>query len=114
MTAPKPAYVSIQGEPRNIGNTVQSLALIDLAINAIATLVCAIAFGRDYRGNFSFGWFILILLGGLIVSAIAFIMLYAFGRLVESSIRTEENTKASLSYLERITQAQEKNLADSK
>ena len=114
VMASKPAYISIQEKPNNIGNTVQTLARIDLVINAIAALVCAIAFGRDYRGDFSFGWFILILLGGIIVSAIAFIMLYAFGRLVESSIRTEENTRASRNYLEQIAQIQEKNIADSK
>ena len=104
LSTSQSAYVSIQEKPNNIGNTVQTLSLIDLAINAIATLVCAIVFGRDYRGNFSFGLFILILLGGLSASAIASIMVYAFGRLVESSIQTAENTEASRKYLEQIVQ----------
>lgn len=53
----------------------------------------------------------MILLVGFIASAIAFIMLYAFGRLVESSIQTAENTEASLKYLEQIAQTQEKDVA---
>lgn len=113
--APKPtptlSYGSIREKQNNIGNVVQTLAGIDLVINAIATIICAIAFGRDHWGDFSFGSFILILLVGFIASAIAFIMLYAFGRLVESSIQTAENTEASLKYLNQIAQTQEKDVA---
>lgn len=108
LKTPAPKEVSTQQYLKNnIGNVVQKLAGIDLAIGALATIICEIAFGRD-----SFGWFVLILLIGFITSAIAFIMLYAFGRLVESSIQTAENTNASLKYLEQIAQAQEKDIAD--
>lgn len=110
LKTPVPKHVSTQQYLKNnIGNVVQKLAGIDLAIGALATIICAIAFGRD-----SFGWYVLILLIGFITSAIAFIMLYAFGRLVESSIQTAENTNASLKYLEQIAQAQEKDIADNK
>lgn len=96
---------------RNIGSIIRILSYIELGISVIATIVCAIAFGRNLRGDFRFGSFILILLIGLIVSAVAFIMLYAFGRLVESSIWTEENTGTSLRFLCRIAQAQEENMS---
>ena len=115
----------------NIGNVVQKVAGIDLVINVIATISVAYVFGRDRFDDIVFGRFVLILLCGLIISAVAFIMLYAFGRLVESSIHTAENTEAigrlvessvqtadntetSRDYLEQIVQAQQQNVADNK
>ena len=66
-----PVYVkastTVQSSSNNIGNTVQTLAMIDLVINVIATFVCAFVFGKDfssYRPEFSFGNFLLILLVG--------------------------------------------------
>lgn len=110
----EPVYVAPQEKQENIGSVVQKLSHIELGINVIATIVCAIAFGRDRYGDFHFGIFLLILLVGSIVSAVAFMLLYAFGRLVESSIWTEENTEASLGVLRRIAQAQAKNTPDDK
>lgn len=123
----KPPYVS-PDHKENIGNVVQKVAVIDLVINVIATIGFAILIGHD---DSKFGWLILILLCGLITSAVVFIMLYAFGRLVESSIHTAENTEAigrlvessvqtadntetSRDYLEQIVQAQQQNVADNK
>lgn len=104
----EPVYVA----PReNVGSTIQNVSRIELGISVIATIVCTIAFGHDLRGDFRFGSFLLILLVGSIVRAVAFMLLYAFGRLVESSIRTEENSRMSLRFLCRIAQAQEENVS---
>lgn len=104
----EPVYVA---RHENVGSNIQYVSYIELGISAIATIVCAIAFGRDLRGDFRFGSFLLILLVGSIVSAVTFMLLYAFGRLVESSIWTEENTKESLRVLMRIAHAQEGNMS---
>ena len=96
---------------RNIGNIVQKLAMIDLVINVIATFICAFVFGKDfssYRPQFSFGNFLLILLVGLALSAVLFILLYAYGRMVESTIISAENSAQSLRCLISMAQAQEK------
>lgn len=96
---------------RNIGNIVQKLAMIDLVINVIATFIYAFVFGKDfssYRPQFSFGNFLLILLVGLALSAVLFILLYAYGRMVESSIISAENSEQSLRYLATLAQEQEK------
>ena len=87
--------------------------MIDLVINVIATFVCAFVFGKDfssYRPEFSFGNFLLILLVGLVSSAVLFILLYAYGRMVESTIISAENSAQSLRCLISIEQAQEKAL----
>ena len=112
-----PVYVkastTVQSSSNNIGNTVQTLAMIDLVINVIATFVCAFVFGKDfssYRPEFSFGNFLLILLVGLVSSAVLFILLYAYGRMVESTIISAENSAQSLRCLISIEQAQEKAL----
>ena len=110
-----PVYVkastTVQSRSNNIGNTVQTLAMIDLVINVIATFICAFVFGKDfssYRPQFSFGNFLLILLVGLVSSAVLFILLYAYGRMVESTIISAENSEQSLHYLATLAQAQEK------
>lgn len=112
-----PVYVkastTVQSRSNNIGNTVQTLAMIDLVINVIATFICAFVFGKDfssYRPQFSFGNFLLILLVGLVSSAVLFILLYAYGRMVESTIISAENSAQSLRCLISIEQAQEKAL----
>ena len=112
-----PVYVkastTVQSRSNNIGNTVQTLAMIDLVINVIATFICAFVFGKDfssYRPQFSFGNFLLILLVGLVSSAVLFILLYAYGRMVESTIVSAENSAQSLRCLISIEQAQEKAL----
>lgn len=112
-----PVYVkastTVQSSSNNIGNTVQTLAMIDLVINVIATFVCAFVFGKDfssYRPEFSFGNFLLILLVGLVISAVLFILLYAFGCMVESTIISATNSAQSLRCLISIEQAQEKAL----
>ena len=112
-----PVYVkastTVQSRSNNIGNTVQTLAMIDLVINVIATFVCAFVFGKDfssYRPEFSFGNFLLILLVGLVISAVLFILLYAFGCMVESTIISATNSAQSLRCLISIEQAQEKAL----
>lgn len=97
---------AIQTFKKNIGSAIQILACITLAINIIATIVGAIVAGTSSR-HFNFGAFILILLGGLIVSVVAYMMLYGFGRLVESSITTSEDTHAMRVCLEAIKKRQE-------
>lgn len=97
---------AIQTFKKNIGSAIQILACITLAINIIATIVGAIVAGTSSR-HFNFGAFILILLGGLIVSVVAFMVLYGFGRLVESSITTSEDTHAMRVCLEAIKKRQE-------
>lgn len=80
---------------RNIGNTIQTFSSITLAINIIATITCAIIFGKDtyyHISQFNLGKFLIILLLGIAVSAIIFLYNYALGRLVESSIVTAENS----------------------
>lgn len=83
---------------KNIGNTVQKIAIAILILDAIASLVCAIGFAAN------FGYFLLILFGGLLAGAFSFVQIYAYGRLVESSIITAENSEESLKYLKILTQ----------
>lgn len=83
---------------KNIGNTVQQIAIAILSSDAVASLVCAIVFAEN------FGYFLLILIGGLIASALSFVMIYAYGRQVESSIITAENSEESLKHLKILTQ----------
>ena len=82
----------------NIGNTVQQIAIANLVLDAVASLVCAIVFAANV------GYFLLILIGGLLASALSFVMIYAYGRLVESSIITAENSEESLKYLKILAQ----------
>ena len=82
----------------NIGNTVQKIAIAILVQEAIASLVCAIVFAANV------GYFLLILFVGLITSALSFVLIYAYGRLVESSIITAENSEESLKHLRILTQ----------
>lgn len=85
-------------QKRNIGNTVQQIAISILISDAVASLVCAIVFAEN------FGYFLLILIGGLLASALSFVLIYAYGRLVESSIITAENSEESLKYLKILAQ----------
>mgnify|MGYP000605010134 CR=1 FL=1 len=96
-SAKEPQHTRIK-EPstnnRNIGNTIQTFSYVTLAINIIATIICAIIFGK----------FLIILLLGIVVSAIIFLYNYAFGRLVESSIITAENSANMAESLNKIVQ----------
>ena len=100
ISVPKGYSVAIEGpqHEENIGNTVQKIAIANLVLDAIASLVCAIVFAANV------GYFLLILICGLIASAISFALIYAYGRLVESSIITAENSEESLKHLRILTQ----------
>ena len=91
----------------NIGNTIQTFSSVTLAINIIATIICAIIFGKDtyyHISQFNFWKFLIILLLGIAVSIIIFIYNYAFGRLVENSIVTAENSANMAESLNKIVQ----------
>ena len=92
---------------RNIGNTIQAFSSVTLAINIIATITCAIIFGKDtyyHISQFSLEKLLIILLLVIVVSAIIFVSHYAFGRLVGSSIVTAENSANMTDSLNKIGQ----------
>ena len=76
----------------NIGGKLKKLAVILFVIGVIASLVCAIVYGRTVKvysyhteTTFNFWLFLLILVGGCIASYVEVMALYAFGQLVENS-----------------------------
>lgn len=100
VSVPKGYSAAIESpqHEENIGNAVQKIAIAILISNAIASLVCAIVFAANV------GYFLLILIGGLIASALSFVLIYAYGRLVESSIIMAENSEENLKHLRILTQ----------
>ena len=91
---------------KNFGDKILACSTIILVVNILATVVCAIVFGKDHRGGFSFGSFLLILLAGLIYSGIYYLLSHGFGYLVKSSISTAEDTAKTLHYIQEMEKAQ--------
>lgn len=100
VSVPKGYSAAIESpqHEENIGNTIQKIAIAYLVLEAIASLVCAIVYAANVGG------FLLILICGLITSALSFVLIYAYGRQVESSIITAENSEESLKHLRILTQ----------
>ena len=76
----------------NIGGKLKKLAVILFIVGVIASLVCAIVYGRTVEvyshrteTTFNFWLFLLILVGGCGASYVEVMALYAFGQLVENS-----------------------------
>ncbi len=93
-------------ESENFGDYILVFSIIALVVNILATVICSFVFGKNLRGEFDFGSFILILLSGLVSSIIFFLFTHGFGHLVKSSISTAENSKMSLHYIQKIEKAQ--------
>ena len=68
----------------NAGSTIKKLACIVLILSILASLVCAIVFGKDRYGDFNFWAFLGILAGGALGGFISSLFLYAFGDITEN------------------------------
>lgn len=90
----------------NFGDYILTFSRILLVVNLLATVVCAIALGKDGWGRFSFGYFVLILLSGAIYSGVFYLLSRGFGYLVKSSISTAEDSARTLHYVQEIEKAQ--------
>lgn len=90
----------------NFGDKILACSTIILVVNILVTVVCAIVFGKDRWGGFSFGSFLLILLAGLIYSGVLYLSSHGFGYLVKSSISTAEDTAKTLHYVQEMEKAQ--------
>ena len=90
----------------NFGDKILACSTIILVVNILVAIVCAIVFGKDRWGGFSFGSFLLILLAGLIYSGIYYLLSHGFGYLVKSSISTAEDTAKTLHYVQEMEKAQ--------
>lgn len=105
LTREKKFYWNIS-KAENFGDYILTFSSILLAVNLLATVVCAIVFGKDRWDYFSFGSFLLILLSGCIYSGSVFLVTRGFGYLVKSSISTAEDTAKTLHYVQEIEKAQ--------
>ena len=86
----------------NSGTMIKKLACILFVVAILASLICAIAFGKDRYGDFNFWAFLGILAGGVIGSFISSLFLYAFGDITENikamaaaSVETAKAAKAT-------------------
>lgn len=109
----------------NPSKRIKIMAHIMLIINAITTLVFAIVFGReDLRPDydFHFGYFLLILIIGLLVGYVIPLLVYGFGQLIDNTdvnqltnndIRKEEKIKTSNSGFDNLlSSTQNENKSD--
>lgn len=90
----------------NFGDYILAFSTILLVVNILATVVCAIVFGKDYYGRFNFGFFVLILLSGAVYSGTFYLLSHGFGYLVKSSISTAEDSAKTLHYIQEMEKAQ--------
>ena len=85
--------------------------MILLAVNIIATIILAAVFGRTYDRygySFHFGRFLLYLLIGGIYSVANYVLLNAFGKMVEHTIFAAESADEQLRLLGKIGDDQTK------
>lgn len=72
----------------NSGKTIKKIAEILFFVGIVASVICAIAFGKtpDRWGEpqFNFLVFLAILVGGIICNFIASVLLYAFGDIADN------------------------------
>ncbi len=109
-TFTRPATHSIT-HSQNAGSNVCTLAMILLAVNIIATIILAAVFGRTYDRygySFHFGRFLLYLLIGGIYSVANYVLLNAFGKMVEHTIFAAESADEQLRLLGKIGDDQTK------
>ena len=89
----------------NIGTTVKKVATIVLVLCLIITVVLSFSFGDTfsrYGGQIDGGVLLLTLLGGSAVSGLLWLVMYAFGSLVESSIISTNMNAATLNRLNKL------------
>lgn len=84
---------------RNVGSTLKTVAIVSLVIELLATLIIAIC---NLSMRIGFWGFLLTLIGGSLIGVLIFLVEYAFGCMVESSIITAENSKWCVAYLDAI------------
>lgn len=90
----------------NSGTKIRNYANVLFIISIVAVIICAIVFGRDAYGDFSFGSFILIAVVGILVSYISCLFLSAFGELVENSGIIAYNTEKTVTSNQEIIKRQ--------
>lgn len=83
----------------NIGSTLKTGAIVFLVFELLFTLIIALC--TLFTGT-GFGGFLLVLIGGSLIGVLTFLVEYAFGCMVESSIVTAENSKRCVAYLDAI------------
>lgn len=89
----------------NIGTKVKNVATIVLSLCLIITVVLSFSFGDTfsrYGRQFDGGVQLLTLLGGSAVSGLLWLVMYAFGSLVESSIISTNMNAATLNRLNKL------------
>ncbi len=83
---------------RNIGSTLKTLARSSLVLWIVISFILA-CIATHYLGFWSF---LLVLVCGCLIGALVYVVEYAFGCMVESSIVTAENSKWCVAYLDAI------------
>ena len=70
---------------QNCGKMIQRISIFVFAVGMIATIILAIAFGKDSWGKFDFLRFIAILDGGGFITYVNSLFLNGFGLIVENN-----------------------------
>ena len=83
-----------------IGGKIKAIAKGVFVVEVIATLILAICIAIE---SYDLGtlWFLLIMVGGIVLAYLSVIILYAFGELVENSTKIAWKVAKLLEYTEK-------------